>query len=100
MESPRSWTERDILSLITDAVQESISLEYKSAASLDRTDAKKKEVSKDVSAFANSAGGVLVYGVQEDTNKRVPIKIDSGYDPVDISKEWVEQVITDVCMKG
>lgn len=48
-------------------------------------------MSKDVSAFANSAGGVIIYGVIEDNH--LPIKIDVGYDPADITKEWLEQVI-------
>lgn len=59
--------------------------------SLQKTDGKKKEISKDVSAFANSAGGTIIYGVEED--KHFPTSIDNGFDPRDISKEWIEQVI-------
>src|SRR5437773_2384506 len=88
---PHLWDEHDILALITDQVQESLTLDYKACDSLARTDVKKNEVSKDVSAFANSAGGVIVYGVLED--KHFPTKIDVGYNPNDISKEWLEQVI-------
>ena len=36
-------------------------------------------------------GGEIVYGVLE--NQHVPTAIDLGYDPFDISKEWMEQVI-------
>src|SRR5713101_7694041 len=85
------WTEWDILALITNQVQESLTLEYKGCEALGRTNGKKKEISKDVSAFANSAGGEIVYGVIE--NKHVPTAIDVGYDPNDVSKEWIEQVI-------
>jgi hypothetical protein len=91
MKQPWEWNEADILELISNGVQESLSLDYKACASLGRTDGKKKELSKDVSAFANSAGGTIVYGVIE--NGHVPTNIDSGYDPADITKEWLEQVI-------
>lgn len=85
------WEEADIQSLIANQIQEGLSLDYKRCDSLQKTDGKKKEISKDVSAFANSAGGTIVYGIVED--KHVPTGIDDGYDPKDISKEWIEQVI-------
>jgi len=91
MKDPWDWDEADINQLIQGPVQESVSLDYKACASLDSSDVKKNEVSKDVSAFANSAGGTIVYGVIEQGN--VPTGIDSGYDPAIISREWLEQVI-------
>ena len=63
---PRDWKEADILLLITNGVKESLELDYKQCASLQKADGKKKEISKDVSAFANSAGGTIVYGMIED----------------------------------
>lgn len=93
MESPSEWTEEDLEVLIRDQVPESINLDYKECAALNGTDTKKNEVSKDVSAFANSAGGVIVYGIVEDKATHLPLKIDAGYDPTDITKEWLEQVI-------
>ena len=77
------WDEGDILSLIKDKIQESITLEYKKSNALEKADRRKTEVSKDVSAFANSAGGVIVYGIEED--KHYPTKPDGGFDPNDIS---------------
>jgi len=91
MKPPWEWNEQDILGLIADQVKEDLNLDYKACDSLAKSEGKKKEISKDVSAFANSAGGVIVYGVTEDNH--LPTGIDSGYDPADISKEWVEQVI-------
>jgi hypothetical protein len=86
------WVEADINDLITNQEQESLVLEYKMCDALKRTEDRTKfELSKDVSAFANSAGGVLVYGIEED--KHYPKQIDVGYDPNDITKEWIEQVI-------
>jgi len=53
MPEPWLWEEADIISLITNGVQESLTLDYKRCDSLQKTDGKKKEISKDVSAFAN-----------------------------------------------
>jgi len=91
MKPPWEWEEDNLLDLIKAGIQESIDLDYKRSAALGNTDGKKNEISKDVSAFANSAGGTIVYGMIE--NKHVPTELDSGYDPKEISKEWLEQVI-------
>jgi len=85
------WDEGSIRDLIASQVQESLMLDYKASDALAKTDTKKREISKDVSAFANSAGGTIVYGVLED--KHVPTEIDIGCLPTDISKEWLEHVI-------
>ncbi len=74
MKDAIEWDEADILSLIKDKVQESLTLDYKKSDALARTEGKKTELSKDVSAFANSTGGVILYGMEED--KHYPIKID------------------------
>ncbi len=92
MRNPWEWEEEDIELLIHNGVQESLTLDYKRCASLDkRNPTRKTELSKDVSAFANSAGGMIIYGVIE-TN-HLPTGIDVGYDPTDITREWIEQVI-------
>ena len=59
---PWKWDETDLLSLISSQAQESLELEYKASGALDPTNEKKSEISKDVSSFAHSAGGVIVYG--------------------------------------
>ena len=91
MKRPYEWDETDLLGLIQNQTKESTELDYKSCDSLQKTDGKKNELSKDVSAFANSAGGTLVYGITEDGH--VPTGFDVGYDPTDITKEWIDQVI-------
>ncbi|MEH2420158.1 MAG: ATP-binding protein [Nostoc sp.] len=92
MKDAWDWEEEDIELLIQTGVQESLTLDYKRCESLDkRNPNRKKDLSKDVSAFANSAGGVIVYGVIEINH--LPTGIDSGYDPKDITREWLEQVI-------
>ncbi|WP_372780327.1 helix-turn-helix domain-containing protein [Priestia aryabhattai] len=91
MKKSWEWTESDILQMIKNETPESLTLDYKRSDSLGKNDKKKNEISKDVSAFANSAGGILIYGVAEDGN--VPTSIDEGVDPNEITKEWLEQVI-------
>jgi hypothetical protein len=91
----RNWTESRLQNFITSEIEESLTLEYKSAEALDRNETKKKEITKDVSAMANSAGGILIYGIREfeqENRRHLPEKIT----PVDrrsFPREWVEQII-------
>ena len=83
------------LQRLDNQVEENINLDYKAADALQKTDGKKKDISKDVSAFANAGGGIIIYGIKEfdDIAKRhLPEKIDP-INRTDISKEWIEQVI-------
>src|SRR5258708_2341586 len=91
MKEPNEWDEADLLRLVADGATESLELEFKSCGALEKSNEKKREVSKDVSALANSAGGSLVYGIGE--RDHAASYLDSGFDPKDISKEWLEQVI-------
>jgi hypothetical protein len=56
MKQPWEWDEDDLQTLILNGTQESIELDYKACDALAQTEGKKNELSKDVSAFANSAG--------------------------------------------
>jgi hypothetical protein len=80
----------DIDRLIRDGVQEDLHLDYKESPAIDRS--KRNEMAKDVSAFANSDGGILIYGVIESNN--LPVSKDSGVDHTVYSREWLEQVIS------
>jgi hypothetical protein len=86
------WTEDDLMALERQQITERLDLEYKRAEALENTDGKKNEISKDVSALANSAGGTIIYGVAEDKQTRT-IRVSGGIDPSVISIEWLEQVI-------
>jgi len=89
-----NYTIEDIDSLITTEVEEDIHLDYKAAGALDRKDDKKRtEITKDISAFANSDGGIIVYGVSEEDHKPQEIS------PIDgriYTKEWLENVIQQI----
>ncbi len=89
------WTKQKLEQMIADKVEENLTLDYKRADSLIKSDAKKAELVKDVSAFANSSGGVLIFGVAESddkTKRHLPERLDP-INRVEISKEWIEQVI-------
>ena len=87
------WTLPKLNELIALKAEESTELEYKAAGALGKDDAKKKEISKDVSGMANANGGVIIYGIQEDpADKRKPLRVDP-INPSDYSKEWLENVI-------
>lgn len=93
MKEPMEWDEDDVARLVADKVGESLTLEFKSCDALMKTEERKREISKDVSAFANSAGGVIIYGLIEYRETHNAAEIDDGYDPSKISNEWLEQVI-------
>lgn len=93
-----SWDESRIQQYIDNEVQESLSLDYKSAGALGKNDRKKLEITKDVSAMANSAGGVIIYGIsefQEIERKHLPEKLDP-INQAQFSKEWLEQIINSI----
>jgi hypothetical protein len=81
-------TVADLQRLIEDEIHESLSLDYKASLALAKDSNSKSELCKDVSAFANSAGGQIVYGIKENDGK--PVEIDDG---TDLTREWIEQVI-------
>jgi hypothetical protein len=84
-------TEADLLRLVANGTQESLNLEYKRSNALGRESKQRNEICKDVSAFANSAGGQLVYGIEE--RDRHPVRVDEGIGSAEITREWLEQVI-------
>ncbi len=85
------YTSDDIQSLIDHHYEESVHLEFKGPGALDKTEKKRDEISKDVASFANSDGGVIVYGVDEDKSHRAT-KL-SFINGKEFTKEWLEQVI-------
>src|SRR5712692_6307153 len=93
MKAPAEWIEQDLLSLISFKQEESLQLDFKRAESLDSADKKKIEISKDVSAFANSAGGTIIYGMAESAHQPHYAEKLSPIEPSEYPKEWLEQII-------
>lgn len=76
--------------MIKNGAEESIHLDFKASGALSSD--KKKEICKDVSSFANSDGGVIIYGILEKDHKA---DSTSFIDGDLVTKEWLEQVIND-----
>jgi hypothetical protein len=90
------WREADLALLVADRIQEDGELEYKQSRALQWADDHARDqglnsLSKNVSAFANANGGLLIVGIEED--KHVPVKIDEGLDPRTHGRAWLEDLI-------
>lgn len=86
MKDPKSWGIDELNELIATQAEESSSLEFKHGRALEdlsdkmSSDKRKKEISIDVSAFANRSGGTIIYGMEEESAEPHPAK---GLAPVD-----------------
>lgn len=90
------WSELHLKRYIDQAIEESLMLEYKSAEALYEGNGREKEIAKDVSAMANSAGGLIIYGISEHQDRQLryrPHKL-SPIDRTLCSKETLEQIIS------
>jgi hypothetical protein len=79
-------------SLIVNKIRESLHLDYKDKLDLEFTEKNKVKISINVSAFANSDGGRIIYGMSEDNG------FPTGYSGIRESGkigEWLNQVILD-----
>lgn len=95
-----SITSEDILYLKNNRIQESKTLEYKRELP-GNTDNDKKEFLADVTAFANTYGGIIIYGIEEekdDQNKNsgIPKEI-VGLNNIntDYEKQRLENILRD-----
>lgn len=90
------WDQSRIERMINDQIEENLTLEYKGMKSLGKDDRQKEEISKDVSSMANSAGGILIYGVSEydDKGKKHLPKAIEPINRQEFSREWLDQVIS------
>ena len=77
----------DLDNLVKNEVEENTNLEYKDPDSLN----KNNEIAKDISAMANSNGGIIIYGLCEENRDHKPTKIKWLNDPQ--KKEKIEQVL-------
>lgn len=91
--SLEEYTILDIEQLIQDEVEENIHLEYKRDGALSKEDKKRAEITKDISAFANSDGGVIVYGLAESDHKPQSITYIDG---LVYTKEWLENIVNTI----
>jgi predicted HTH transcriptional regulator len=73
-------TEADLLMLIAEGAAEGKTIDYKRGR-LGQTDGEKKEFLYDLSSFANTAGGHLVFGIEERGGLPVALHGLAGVDP-------------------
>ena len=73
------WDQARVQQYIDDGIEESLNLDYKAAGALAKTDGKRKEITKDVSAMARffRRWNISCYGMSEDpSNRHLPGNID------------------------
>ncbi len=92
MRAVSDWEKTDLEALISNEADEGIDLEFKSSAALINNPKNKSEMIKDLCAFANAAGGTIIYGICEKDDGRAGY-IDEG-SPSSVTQEWIEQIIS------
>jgi hypothetical protein len=89
--NPKQWTEEYLVSLIGQP--ESAQLEYKSGKGFsrkqDRETFVREQLSPTVSAFANSEGGIIIIGIEED--REATPRVAKRLDGIFVSKEGAIQ---------
>lgn len=69
-------SEADLLRLVEDGVREDVELDYKVKLESDS-----QEFARDVSSFANTKGGYLIYGMDEESEVPTRLIALEGFDP-------------------
>jgi hypothetical protein len=95
------WDYPRLLDLKTNAIPESDAFDFKAKGALSRSMSAKEEIeiSKDISAFANYPGGTIVFGAAEKRVEKVKTRVIGefdGYDPGEMSADWIESKITNL----
>lgn len=89
----RYWTVKDVEEIVYENYTENKYLEFKSLEGLHNE--AKNEISKDVSAFTNSGGGVIIYGIREEkVDNEIVLELEEGLPLTDrYNKEWLEDIL-------
>ena len=85
-------TEEDLQNLVNNKRQEDTFLDFKRDC-YGRTDTDKKELLKDVSAFANGSGGEIIIGIEEDNYSQAKNLCGFVSKNIAIEKNRIEQII-------
>jgi hypothetical protein len=83
------WDEARLQRYIDNDIQEGLYLEYKESRALSKSGDKPVKITKEVSAMANSDGGIIIYGIDNNIQW-------SPVDKTTIKKDWLESIINNV----
>ena len=83
----------DLEKLLADGAVEGTSLEFKDSRALSKEDAKVADLCINVSALANSAGGQIIFGINENKKNKGPLIVDDGVEDPTITREWIGQIL-------
>jgi hypothetical protein len=90
VEFPTFTSRADLEQLLAAGQNEDDHYEFKESTALRRDDDATNELYRDVSAFANTDGGMIIYGIGEDKVGKTYF-IDSGVEDSKITREWIDQ---------
>lgn len=85
----------DVMRLVESHQSETATLDYKNGAALGRQNDQRDGLMKEVLGFANSGGGMLVYGVQtfaDRQRKHIPERLAPVTDAA-VTVEWIQQMV-------
>lgn len=87
-------TEQDLIDLIDNKQQENHYLDFKRRESLTETgrDERRKELGKDISAFAHADGGTIIFGMEEEGKLGEAARL-AGFTQSELTKERLTQLI-------
>lgn len=91
MRDVSQWSVTDLEGFVAAGEEEGLHLDYKSSAALTKSSLR-DDLSKDVAAFANADGGILIFGIEEGSDKR-PARIDEGVGPDVMTAERLEDIV-------
>ena len=88
----KNITKEDLANLLRNHKQEDSYLDFKRDL-YGKTDTDKKELLKDVSAFANGSGGEIIIGIEEDNYSQAKTLCGFTTTNISIEKNRIEQII-------
>jgi hypothetical protein len=92
-EFPTYRTRVDLEKLLADGAVENTRLELKDSRALAREEKQITDLCINVSAMANSAGGQVIYCIDEAKKTGGPVRVDDGVIDKAITREWIGQIL-------
>ncbi len=92
-EFPTYRTRADLEKLLADGAVEGTTLEFKDSRALTKDEGKIVDLCANVSALANSAGGQIIFGINENKKSKGPVVVDDGVEDATITREWIGQIL-------